>query len=171
MVFIVLALLAQVVLPEGSPLAAAAQAEETSGKTRAKDYEYLFDLSLEELMNMKVVSATRSAKGLSETAENITVISAEEIELMNAHTLADVLNTVTGVGHDFLTYPGGVFLTSIQGSKFEHVLAVIDGVVLNNLFELWAYMGAIPVQNIQKIEIVKVRRHRRGAPLSEGSST
>ena len=44
-----------------------------------------------------VFTPTRALQPVSRTAENVTVVTAEEIEKMNAHTLADVLNTVTGV--------------------------------------------------------------------------
>ncbi|MBN2466571.1 MAG: TonB-dependent receptor, partial [Deltaproteobacteria bacterium] len=41
-----------------------------------------------------VVSATRSPKSISHVAENITVITAREIERMNAHSVAEVLNRI-----------------------------------------------------------------------------
>ncbi|MDA8423237.1 MAG: hypothetical protein M0Z89_07865, partial [Nitrospiraceae bacterium] len=46
---------------------------------------------------LNVISTTRSLKSISQVAENVTVVTAAEIKLMNAHTLADVLNTVTGI--------------------------------------------------------------------------
>ncbi|MHB8881746.1 MAG: TonB-dependent receptor plug domain-containing protein [Thermodesulfovibrionales bacterium] len=102
-----------------------------------------------------VVTPTRFPKPLSQVAENITVVTAQQIEMMNAHTLSDVVNTVAGVGHDTLTFPGGTFFASIQGSKYEHVRVIMDGVTLNNLVEGWAYLAEIPVQNIERIEIIK----------------
>ena len=41
-----------------------------------------------------VVSATRSLKSITRVAENVEVVTKEDIELMNAHTLADVLNGI-----------------------------------------------------------------------------
>ena len=38
-----------------------------------------------------VVSSTRHPKPVSQVAENITVVTAKEIEEMNAHTVAEVL--------------------------------------------------------------------------------
>jgi len=102
-----------------------------------------------------VVTPTRFAKPVSQVAENITVVTAKQIEMINAHTLAEVINMVTGVGHDTLTFPGGILLASIQGSKYEHVRVIMDGVTMNNLIENWAYMEEVPVQNIERIEIIK----------------
>lgn len=102
-----------------------------------------------------VQSATRSPKPVSQVAENITVVTAKEIELMNAHTVADVLNTVTGVEIWFNGGPGQIAQGYIQGSEARHVTVVIDGVVLNNLGENTVDLGMMPVQNIEKIEIIK----------------
>ncbi|MGA2150802.1 MAG: TonB-dependent receptor plug domain-containing protein, partial [Geobacteraceae bacterium] len=44
-----------------------------------------------------VVSATRNPKPLSQAAENITIVTAAEIEMMGAHTLVDVLANVSGI--------------------------------------------------------------------------
>lgn len=102
-----------------------------------------------------VESPTRSKKSLAQTAENVSVVTADEIKLMNAHTVAEVLNTVTGVQVFLTGGPGSSATTFIQGSGSRHVAVFIDGVQLNNLSENAAELGSLPVQNIEKIEIVK----------------
>ncbi len=102
-----------------------------------------------------VVTPTRHPKPISLVAENITVITSKEIEDINAHTLTDVLNTIPGVQMDIRGGPGSVTSARIQGSEFRHVLVVIDGVSLNNLSDNFADISAIPVQNIERIEIIK----------------
>lgn len=102
-----------------------------------------------------VESPTRSRKSLSQTAENVSVVTADEIRLMNAHTVAEVLNTVTGVQVFLTGGPGSSATMFIQGSGSRHVAVFIDGVPLNNLSDNAAELGSLPVQNIEKIEIVK----------------
>ncbi|MFZ3137070.1 MAG: TonB-dependent receptor [Thermodesulfovibrionales bacterium] len=102
-----------------------------------------------------VVSPTRSPKPLAKVAENITVITADAITLMNAHTLADVLAFVPGVQLEFIPSPGIPPPVHIQGSESRQVRVVIDGVTLNNLSDGIADLGSIPVQNIERIEIIK----------------
>jgi vitamin B12 transporter len=102
-----------------------------------------------------VVSPTRSPKPLAKVAENITVITADNITLMNAHTLADVLAFVPGVQLEFIPSPGIPPPVHIQGSESRQVRIVIDGVTLNNLSDGVADLGSIPVQNIERIEIIK----------------
>lgn len=102
-----------------------------------------------------VETATRYPKPISQVAENITVVTAEEIEAINAHTLTDVLNYIPGVQVDSRGGPGSGANVFIQGSEFRHVLVMIDGVTLNNLSDNAADFGAIPVQEIERVEIIK----------------
>ncbi|MGD0586069.1 MAG: TonB-dependent receptor [Oryzomonas sp.] len=101
------------------------------------------------------VSASRASKPLSHTPENVTVVTAREIEALNAHTLADVLATVSGIQLENLAYPGGVVFTNIQGSQFSNVLVLMDGVPLNNLADNFPDVGLVPARIIERIEIVK----------------
>jgi vitamin B12 transporter len=102
-----------------------------------------------------VVTPTRYPKSISRVAEDVSIITAEEIKAINAHTVTDVLNYVTGVQVAVRGGPGSYENVFIQGSAERHVLVMIDGVSQNNLAEGVADIGAIPVQNIERIEIVK----------------
>ena len=119
--------------------------------------------SLEELQTLRlfysdqelVVSPTRSPKPLSRVAENITVIKAKEIEEMNAHTVAEVLNRVPGLFIDFNQDFGATSLIQIQGSQQRHVLVLVDGIPWNFLSEGHAETNSLPVGIIERIEIIK----------------
>lgn len=102
-----------------------------------------------------VVSATRNPKSVSQTAENITVITAKEIEDMNAHTVAEVLNRIPGLFVNFNRDFGATSLINIQGSEARHVLVLLDGVPWNFLHEGSAETNSIPVGIIERIEIIK----------------
>jgi len=105
-----------------------------------------------------VVSSTRYPKPISQVAENITVITAKEIEEMNAHTVAEVLNRIPGV---FINFGQGVgsfgsaSLIYIQGSEDRHVFVLVDGVAWNFLSSGAAETNAIPVGIIERIEMIK----------------
>ncbi len=106
--------------------------------------------------DLYVQSATRHEKPISQAAENITVITAKEIEEMNAHTVAEVLNRISGVfvdfsGHDF----GSSSLLHIQGSEERHVLVMLDGIAWNAMNSGSAETITIPVRIIDRIEVIK----------------
>ncbi len=103
-----------------------------------------------------VASATRTLKPLSQVAENISIITAEEIESMNAHTVAEVLENIPGVfvefqGKDF----GSSSIITIQGSERRHVLFLLDGMTWNLMNNGSATTYQIPVEIIKRIEVIK----------------
>lgn len=104
---------------------------------------------------LHVISATRSLQSIARVAENIEVVTAGDIELMNAHTLADVLNTVSGVKVNFSGSFGSVTMPYIQGSNFSQVTVLLDGVLLNNLTDNVVDVAFFPVTDIARVEIVK----------------
>ncbi|MBU0663324.1 MAG: TonB-dependent receptor [Proteobacteria bacterium] len=100
--------------------------------------------------------ATRAAKPLTQVAENVTIISDEEITAIHAQSLVEVLNRVAGVAlamvpPDF----NGASWVHIQGSREEHVLVLIDGVRLNSAMSGAVDLSHIPLRIIKRIEIVK----------------
>ncbi len=108
-----------------------------------------------EPQDLTVTSATRSPRPLSRSAENITVITAEEIEAINAHTLADVLAIVPGVQVAGNTAPGAPTLTEFAGATTRFIQILIDGVPIDNESDSYAIPGMVPVQNIERVEILK----------------
>ncbi|HEX2769409.1 MAG TPA: TonB-dependent receptor, partial [Geobacteraceae bacterium] len=105
--------------------------------------------------NDLVVSATRNPKPLSQAAENITIITAKEIEMMGAHTLVDVLANVPGIQVNDRGGPGNFDDFYIQGEKNFHILVMLDGVTLNQLADQFIDPIGIPLQIVERIEIVK----------------
>lgn len=105
-----------------------------------------------------IATATRFPKPKSKIAENITVIDKKEIEEMNAHTLGDVLNGITGlvVSNSYKGGPPGrITSADIQGAFFGHVRLVIDGVTVNEVVQSYGDLSLIPAQIIESIEIIK----------------
>lgn len=99
-------------------------------------------------------TASRAPKPLSRTAENVTVVTAAEIEAINAHTLADVLATIPGIQTDHQGGPGNIAFTFIQSSSFNHVLVLLDGTPLNNI-ENFSDVSQVPARIIERVEVVK----------------
>ncbi len=103
-----------------------------------------------------VLAPTRTPKPLSQAAENITVITAKDIEEMNAHTVAEILERATGVFVEFFGQDFGSAATLyIQGSDNRHVLVLLDGVPYNFMNDGNAVTNSIPVGIIKRIEIIK----------------
>ena len=80
-----------------------------------------------------VISPTRHPKQISRTAENITVITAKDIEQMNVHTVAEVLNRMPCLFLHFRRDFGANSLSYAQGSEERHMLVLMDGISWNFL--------------------------------------
>ena len=115
--------------------------------------ELLLYYDWEELL---VEAPTRRPTKIKDVAENISIITAEEIRTMNTHSVGEILQTVTGVQVFFHGgHFGGNSDLAIHGSDYEHVLLLIDGARLNDVDAGYPETGGIPVQIIDRIEIVK----------------
>ena len=101
------------------------------------------------------VSAGHAPKPLSQTAENVTVITAADIAALNAHSLADILVTVSGIQVDTHGGPGSISYTNVLSSQTNHVQILLDGVTINNISDNFSDIGMVPAQIIERIEIVK----------------
>lgn len=127
----------------------------TVAVSQARGDEELRSLELYNGDGPEIVSGSRSPRPASQTAENITVVTSDDILALNAHTLADILYAVTGIQTEMTRTPGASTNFSLQGANFNHVLVLIDNVPLNTLSENFPDISAVPVQMIERVEIVK----------------
>ena len=104
---------------------------------------------------LHVEAPTRRPTRIKDVAENISVITAQEIAEMNAHSVNEILRTVTGMRIGFSEYYAGSGTNHIHTSSYQHNLILLDGVRINDVDQGFTYTTGIPVQIIDRIEIVK----------------
>lgn len=84
-----------------------------------------------------------------------TIVSGEELDSSGARTLSDYLQRIPGVK---ILSQGGILesaTVSMRGSSGEQVLVIVDGEVLNDLWGGAVNLNAIPLGEIETIEIIK----------------
>lgn len=128
------------------------------GYVRAADETAFFDFekaSLEDILNLKTVAASRLDSTVRETPGIITVVSRAEMINSGARDLLDVLRLVPGLGF-------GVDVESLLGlgvrGNWAHegkVLFLVDGQRYNEAFFGTAQLERIPVEQLEKIEIIR----------------
>lgn len=112
------------------------------------------DVTLKEM----VVTATKTAKIASEAPATVTVVTAKEIENKNANRIDEALAGTPGVfirgldGQQPNNYQNQITLRGIPGYYRTGVL--VDGVAINNAFSGGVNMSAVPIDDIQQIEVV-----------------
>lgn len=103
-----------------------------------------------------VESATRAPKPITQVAENVTVITAADIERWNTHDLNEVLQRVAGC---FVPSMGkevaNLSTLMIQGSDFDQVQIFVDGMRWNYIDNYYNPVNQIPVEIIDRVEVIK----------------
>ena len=130
----------------------AVQAEESS------DDVDIFNLSLQDLMNITVISATRSETKLRESPVPMSVISEDQIAASGLDNIADILGLLPEI--DVMHISPSQVEVSIRGKNINfnrRLLVLIDGrTEYNDLFgaTFWQAMP-IAVDDISRIEVIR----------------
>lgn len=126
-----------------------------SGLPSFADADELEQLGFTGQSDEQPVTTSRIPRPISKIAENVTIITTADIARLNAHTLSDVLQTIPGIQLDYLRTPTSWTFFNIQGALNTTVLVLIDGIRQNDFDQNIVSPGLIPVQQIERIEIIK----------------
>lgn len=101
-----------------------------------------------------VVTATRLPQPQSQSVQPVTVITAEEIAQSGQQTLVEVLQSLGGVEIASNGGFGQVSSVFIRGANSNHTLVLMDGIRLNSATAGNTAFENIPLNQIERIEIV-----------------
>jgi iron complex outermembrane receptor protein len=102
------------------------------------------------------VSASATARILSDTFQTVTVIGRDQIESWPAATLADLLAGVAGVDVQRRGEPGVQADVGIRGTGFEQTVVLLDGMPMGDPQTGHHNLNLpVPIEHIERIEIVK----------------
>ena len=117
----------------------------------------LLQLSLEQLMNIKVVTASGYSQTTAEAPSTITVITAQQIKDRGYEQLEDALRDIPGIDliHINGYAPTLIYFRGMYGAENLRALLMIDGIVENNIVGTNDMAGpAYSLHNVQRIEII-----------------
>jgi len=101
------------------------------------------------------VTANRHAQTADETLAPVTIISRDEIELSAAKDLPELLQAQTGISIAQTGGPGQLASLFMRGTESDHTLILIDGVRIASVSTGAAALHFLPLDQIEKIEIVR----------------
>jgi iron complex outermembrane receptor protein len=103
-----------------------------------------------------VVTASRIPQHLSRVGQSVSIISREDIEVLPADSIADLLQTISGVDVRRRGAHGVQADVGIRGSSFEQTLILIDGINVSDP-QTGHHNLDLPVnlEDIERIEVVK----------------
>lgn len=102
-----------------------------------------------------VVTATRRAQTVDETLASVTVVTRADIERTQARSIADALRGLDGVSVANNGGPGKETSLFVRGTNPSHVLVLIDGVKVGSPTLGLAALQDLPIDQIERIEIVR----------------
>lgn len=140
----------------GFPAQSFSYSETTTSNQREISPEYPFNLSLAQIMDIPIVSATRREEKWLTAPATISVVTAETFKEKGFFTVLDVLKTIPG--WEFEECHGGWVgqYPRLRGIRsLRQILLLIDGVVQNNIND--AEMGryhTFELHSVNRIEII-----------------
>ncbi len=108
-----------------------------------------------ESMDPVIVTATRSAQPLSQTLADVLIINAADIAASGKQNLAELLQAQGGAEMATNGGAGQVSALFLRGTNSNHVLVLIDGVRVNSATSGTNALEHIPLDQIERIEIVR----------------
>ncbi len=127
----------------------------------ANEQEDLFEMSIEQLMNVEVTTASKRSEEIYDAPGVISVITQDEIKMFGARNLLDILNRMPSV------YTSGSYLfplnvSSIRGDMLSHIdnhtLVLINSRPVRESLTGGAnypIYSTYPIEMIDRIELVR----------------
>jgi outer membrane receptor for ferrienterochelin and colicins len=120
----------------------------------------LLDMTLEELLNVEVYSASKHLQKAGEAPSSVTVITADDIRTYGYRTLADILRSVRSF---YVTYDRNYSYLGVRGlgrpgDYNTRVLLLIDGHRMNNNIYDQAMIGSefpLDIDVVDRVEIIR----------------
>lgn len=121
----------------------------------------LFDLSLKELMELEVFTATKRSEPITDIPSSIVIITRKEIQENGWHTLEEILTHVPGMYmiNDYLWF--GTENFGIRGffstGSFNTMIVMVNGVSQKeDWYNSFAFSKInVPVEAIDRIEVIR----------------
>ncbi|MCG2714086.1 MAG: TonB-dependent receptor [Candidatus Omnitrophica bacterium] len=108
------------------------------------------DVNLERI----VVTPSRIEESYGDTCRNVDVVTSKNIESFGSSNVAEVIANITSVNIRDYGGPGGLKTITMRGATASQVLVLIDGRPVNNPRNGQVDLSSIPLDNIERIEVV-----------------
>ncbi|WP_448569503.1 TonB-dependent receptor plug domain-containing protein [Thalassotalea ganghwensis] len=125
-------------------------------KTNAEQVD-IFKLSLQELLDLKVVTASNSEEKLIDAPAAMVIITEQDFRRRNYHNLSEILadlpgfDTIEGAHNGYINFYQRGYRTPLS----TRTLLMINGVVDNHLWSQAAILSRqYPISNIERIEVL-----------------
>ena len=129
----------------------------------AEPKQSIYELSLEQLLNIKVSAPSKSPQSINNTPGIVTTFTEQEILLFGGRDLGEVLGRIPGF-EEFGTLINGRNIVTIRADQptgnNNHVLFLLNGIPFNResyTGGIWneAVLLSIPLTSIKQLEVIR----------------
>ncbi len=113
-----------------------------------------FRLDIAPVRDTVVVTASRTAEGAASVTESHSVFTAEDIESLGSHSVADVLRYVPGLNVESTGREGSLTSVFARGGESDYNHVLIDGVRVNDNGGSYDF-GRVSAGEIDRVEVVR----------------
>ena len=104
------------------------------------------------------ITANRVETPLDRTISSVSVITSADIEKQQASNVQELLQATAGIQLVNNGGPGKVTSLFMRGTESDHTLVLIDGVRVNSVSDGGASLQLLPIEMIERVEIVRGAR-------------
>ena len=122
-----------------------------AGAGQALCAESEIDLDLDPV----IVTATRTAEPADQTLSSATVITRDDIERLQPHSVQELLAGLPGISTVNTGGLGKVSSIFVRGTEADETLVLIDGIRVGSVSTGTTAFEQLPVDQIERIEIVR----------------
>lgn len=120
-------------------------------------FEQLFDMSLEELMDIEVVTASKHSQKITDAPATVLVITSQQIAERGYYDLDDALRDLPGIDmiRTYGVFPVVRTFRGNYGDENRRILLMVDGMVENQLMGSFEMGGAsYSLHNVERLEVI-----------------
>lgn len=124
------------------------------------DMKKYFEMSLEELMQVKVVTAARVPEKIAEIPAGVVLITGKDIETYGYATLTEILENIPGLYNidDYTEFGPNFGVRGFwSGINNDNIIILVNGVPqVYNISSNYPLSGIlVPVEAIERIEVIR----------------
>jgi outer membrane cobalamin receptor len=102
-----------------------------------------------------VISPGRRPQRAASSPASVTVLTAADLHRLGVRTVGEAIAFVPEALARAYGGPGSLITPSLRGSTAEQVLVLLDGVPLNSAFAGTVDLSTIPVDDVERIEVLR----------------
>ena len=127
----------------------------------SKSHQKLLEMSLQDLMQIKIVTATKNPEKILDIPASVVLITAEEIELLGYRSYTEILDNIAGFymidDYHYLGHKNFGVRGFFSPGAFGNVVVLINGVpqLSDEYMDYPDTKITVPVEAIDRIEIVR----------------